>query len=355
MTRFPFFALCALLVACTSSAQTLPSGALEPNAAAPAASSVYAAESCAPGAKSCTPSGGFVQELGGATISDRVANPVDIAFDASGNLYVSNVDKTTFSGNVKVYAAGTGRYLRTIAGYKGVSYALAFSRGGALYVVSHYKYQCCQIKGSVAVYAPGGTRPVRHLKDVGSFPGKPAFDASGNLYVPNFDDFPGFINAYKPGSITPFASISQGIGFPLALAFDSHGLLYVLNGLFSGGTDVTVYAPQTGKPLRTIKAGVTNASAIALDSRDDLYVANHGSKHVAASISVYAPGSITPIRIIKTGVRYPIALAFDAPGNLYVANSPAGTNTVTVYAPGAEQPTSTYRLTEMVTALAVKQ
>jgi sugar lactone lactonase YvrE len=350
MTRFLFLLSLALLVACASASPSLPPSVFGPNAASSSVR-VFVAEACAPNAKSCSGKG-FVQELGGATIEDGVSNPVELAFDPHGNLYVSNA-QTVDAGNLTVYSPDSGKLLRTVSGYQGVSYALAFSPRGALYVVSHYKYQCCDIKGSVAVYAPSGTRPLYSLDDVGSFPGKPAFDSAGNLYVPNFNNFPGYINVYAPKARKPFRSISKGIGFPLALAFDSRGRLYVLNGVFSGGTDVLVYAPGSGTLLRTIKIGITSSSAIALDSRGELYVANRPEKHVPASVTVFAPGTVKPSRTIETGIHYPIALALDAGDNLYVANSPNGTNSVSVYAPGSGTPAQTYRLREAAMALAV--
>ncbi|MBV8489002.1 MAG: hypothetical protein JO199_00635, partial [Candidatus Eremiobacteraeota bacterium] len=145
-----------------------------------------------------------------------------------------------------------------------------------------------------------------------------------------------------------------GIGFPLALAFDRSGRLYVLNGLFGGGTDVTVYAAASLTLAYTIEAGVINASAIALDSHDNLYVANDGDKRAPESVTEYARGTVTPLRTISTGIRHPIALALDARGNLYVANSPSGTSTVTVYAPHMNSPVRTYVLSESATALAIR-
>jgi len=321
-----------------------------------AASPVFVAELCAQSAyvtASCLPAEGLVYRLDGRPITKGVANPVAMAVDKSGNLYVSNA-VTVDAGNVTVYAADSRRLMRVLTGFKGDSYALAFSPGGDLYVVSHYKDGCCEIRGSVAVYAPGKTLPVRRLSDVGSFPGKPAFDASGNFYQPNFDDFPGFINVYAPGASAPYRTIREGIGFPLALTFDTQGLLYVLNGTFENATDILVYPRGGDSPSITITAGVSNASAIALDSSGDLYVANRGEGDIPSSVSVYAPGTSEPMRTIQTGINVPSALAFDAAGNLYVANAPAkGASTVTVYAPEAIMPEGVYRLAETPTALAV--
>lgn len=343
--------LCTMLGAC-SGPKSMPFALAQPQTVSSATTPVYVAEQCALGAKPCAPSNGLVQQLDGRTIIHGVNNPVALALDKSGNLYVSN--STTDNGNVAVYAADTGRLLRTVSGYNGVSYALAFSPGGELFVVSNYKKGCCGIGGSVAVYAPGGTHPFRQLSNVGSFPGKPAFDASGNLYQPNFDNFPGWIGVYAPGAKTPFRIVSKGIGFPLQLVFDAHQQLYVLNGVFGGGNDVTAYARGSGSPSRTITAGLSNSSAMAVDSEGNLYVANRGARRVLASVAVYAPTGTAPVRTIRTGIRDPIALAFDTKGELYVANATVkGASTVTVYAPNSENLKRTYRLEAAVTALAV--
>ena len=322
-----------------------------PQTLSPAANQVFIAESCAE-SSSCSPTEGLVYRLDGRPITDGIANPVAMAVDTSGNLYVSNA-VTANAGNVTVYAAHSGRLIRVLTGYRGDSYALAFSPDGDLYVVSDYIDGCCEIAGSVAVYAPGQALPARRLSDVASFPGRPAFDASGDLYQPNFDTFPGYISVYAPGARAPYRTINKGLGFPLALMFGTHEQFYVLNGVFGGGTDILVYRHDGDSPLMTITAGVSNSSAIALDSSGELYVANRGQGDVPSSVSVYAPGASEPTRTIKTGIHVPVALAFDTAGNLYVANAPPkGANTVTVYAPGAETPEKVYRLAAAPTALA---
>jgi hypothetical protein len=347
--------LCMVLVACGGPSKSMPSTLAQPLTSSPGITPVYVAEECAFGATACDPKTGLIQELGGHAVVVGVRNPVALAFDKSGNLYVSNsIGGISGNSDVTVYAAGTRRLLRKLKGYKGAANALVFSPAGALFVVSDYKNGCCDISGSVAVYAPGGTRPIRRLSNVGGFPGKPAFDASGDYYQPNFDVFPGWIGVYAPGAATPFRVVQKGIGFPLQLVFDAHQRLYVLNGVFGGGNDVTVYPLGGDSPARTITTGLSNSSAIALDSDGDLYVANRGEKKVSASVTVYAPTATAPVRTIRTGIQDPVALAFDTEGDLYVANVPAkGSDTVTVYAPNSETPKQTYRLGEAATALVI--
>ncbi|MBV8723645.1 MAG: hypothetical protein JO277_15950 [Candidatus Eremiobacteraeota bacterium] len=352
MKRYLGIALCAVAAACEGRPTALPAGALGPRVGGHPTPVVYVAESCVPNAASCAPADGLVRSLRGRTITAGVVHPIALAAGANGDLFVSNAVGSE-SGDVTVYSAN-GRLLRTLDGFRGRSYAMAVSHSGELYVISNYKYRCCDIKGSVAAFAPGGTRPVRHLTGVGSFPGKPAFDAYGNLYVPNFDNFPGYVGVYAPSRTAPFRTISQGIGFPLALAFDARGRLYVLNIVFSGGYDVAVYAPGADAPSHTIEAGITNASAIALDPDGNLYVANRAEKGRLANVTAYSPQSFAPARRIFAGIADPIALAFDAAGTLYVANAPVrGTSTVTAYAPGSVKPLRVYPLAEQAAALAV--
>jgi DNA-binding beta-propeller fold protein YncE len=312
----------------------------------------YVVETCAPKV-ACPGNGGFVQVLGGPTIAAGLDDPAAIAFDASGNAYVANAQSTQ-TGFVTVYAPGKVAPLRTIHGVTGSPHWLAFDASNDLYVVGNYRYQCCQIRGAAAIYKADSTTLLRRLKNVGSFPGSPVFDAKGNLYLANFDDFPGWVAVYAPGARTPSRIIQKGIGFPTSMAFDPSGNLYVLNIVFDNSFDIAVYAPGSSTPSRTITRGLSKCRAIAIDSKGNLYVANPNKK--SGNVVVYAPGSSSVTRTISIGIADPIALALDASGNLYVANSPAkGVNTVTVYAQGASSPKHTYRVQQELTALAISR
>jgi sorbitol-specific phosphotransferase system component IIBC len=65
---------------------------------------------------------------------------------------------------------------------------------------------------------------------------------------------------------------------------------------------------------------------------------------------------MTASRQITSGISGPVAMVFDAKGNLYVGNYPnEGSNTVTVYAPGASKPTTTYKRKQQIVGLAISQ
>ena len=122
------------------------------------------------------------------------------------------------------------------------------------------------------------------------------------------------------------------------------GTLYVAN---NGDSTVEVFAPGACgnvTPLRTIagsSTGLSNSDGVdglGVDSTGTLYADNTGDD----SIEVFAPGAngnVAPIRTIvggSTGLGGPDDIIVGFTGQLYVTNGfVTGTNSITVYAPGA--------------------
>lgn len=342
------------LCACSNSSNTSsfsPASQLA-GAVRRATATAYVAEVCERKNEKCPFPKGLVETLDGTTITDGIFDPWSLAFDASGDLYAGNQSGTSPSGFVTEYASGSASPSRTIdLGW--TPHGLAVDASNDLYVVGNAKAGCCGFQGFGAAYGPSGKKRLQKLTGVASFPGRPAIDSQGNLYVPNFDTFPGDVVVYAPGANKPTRAIQNGIGFPKVLAFDSSGNLYVLNNTFQFGSNVTVYAAGTGTLIRTISKGMKSAYTMALDSHDNVYVANDAARGVTNQVFVYAAGTTTLLRSIVNGVKYPVGLAFDASGNLYVANAPKRGATVTVYPPGASDPSKTYKLRESPTAIVV--
>jgi DNA-binding beta-propeller fold protein YncE len=332
------------LCACSSTPTfSPPTGTATPVTPIPAA---YVSETCSQPNDACSPAGGLVEILGGPAITANVAQPWAVAFDSKGDAFVANENIGQSTGFVNVYAAGATTLLRTIGELPGSPHALAFDGADNVYVVGSYKYGCCQLVGFISVYTPHG-KLLRKLTGVSPFAGRPAFDAAGNLYVPNFSTFPGWVSVYAPGATQPSRSINAGIGFPKQLAFDRKGELFVLNNTFDNGSNVTVYDPASGKLLRTISDGLTSAYGMALDSQGNLYVANVKTKGAPSGVTVYAPGSTKVARTIVAGLRDPVSVTVDGSDNLLVANSPTHrASFVSVYPLGAMSPSQTFRLRE---------
>ncbi len=103
-------------------------------------------------------------------------------------------------------------------------------------------------------------------------PGIMAFDASGNLYVPN--QFSNTISKVSPaGVVTTFVNSNQGLGAPSAVAFDASGNLYIAN---ANGENIDKVTPD----------GVVSNFVVMPNANEGIY---------------------------------PQGLAFDASGNLYVS------------------------------------
>jgi sugar lactone lactonase YvrE len=268
------------------------------------------------------------------TISQGVYDPQVIAFDSSGNLYVSNQTADT----VTVYPSGGSEPELTISQGLSQPIGLALDSTGNLYVGDQYipsdqLGRTVTVAPAVTVYAPGSGKLLRTItKDVCS-PGPLAVDSSNDLYVGNTLGNPGpchissggYVSVYASNSKRPVRKLTKGVAQPTALIFDGSGNLYVA-GL--GNNLVTVYAPGSKKVLRTYDDGINGPQVLAFDSSGNLYVGNGTSNNV----TVYAAGSTTLLRTISQDVDGANGLALDASDNLYVANY--YNSTVTVYASG---------------------
>jgi sugar lactone lactonase YvrE len=184
-------------------------------------------------------------------------NPVFMAFDSSGNLYVSQqtgttVDKITPGGVVSTFATGLN--------------------------------------------GPTGL----------------AFDTSGNLYVSNYGNGSGTtVSKITPGGVV--STFATGLNGPEGLAFDSKGNLYAGN-LGNGDSGTTVSKITPSGSVSTFATGLSAPVGMAFDSKGNLYVANYNN----GTVSEITPGGVESIFCSNPSDPDPQGLAFDSQGNLYV-------------------------------------
>ena len=147
--------------------------------------------------------------------------PIGLAFDAAGNLYVTNslsdtIERFTPGGVGSVFAASG---LDHPAG-------LAFDVAGNLYVANDGG------SNKIEKFTPAGVGSVFATGVTGQ---GLAFDSAGNLYGTNNDT----IVRFTPGGVgSVFAS--TGLRDPFGLAFDSAGNLYATN---NGTEDIERFTP----------------------------------------------------------------------------------------------------------------
>jgi hypothetical protein len=244
-----------------------------------------------------------------------LANPMGIAVDSKGNIYVANsTGGASDNGSVTVYAAeakGDASPIATISG------------------------------PDTGLYQPEGI----------------AVDADGNIYVANFWSGPiglgnGSITVYPMGSngdISPSVTITNtaeaaGMVNPIGIAVDQvSGNIFVTSAFFNV---VEYVADSSGDatPIAIIAGshtGLGEDRGIALNPvNGDIYVVNE-----LGSVMVYAAGSsgnVSPTAVIEgpvTRLDLPSGIALDASGTIYVTNpTPIGDKqgTITVYPAGSK-------------------
>lgn len=216
----------------------------------------------------------FQIELDGTVteFSGDIANPTSIAFDQSGQMYVSSrLDGV-------VYRVTPFKEAVPFANNLGIATGLAFDQTGTMYVGDRsgtiYKVNdigeeqaWVQIEPSVSAY---------HL----------AFGPDGALYVagPTVTSFESIYRIDENREVTVFY---RGLGRPQGLAFDESGSLYVAASL-AGRRGIVRISPD-GKRAELFAAGV-NLVGLAFSPANEMVVVSTDSVYrLAVNIRGYFP------------------------------------------------------------------
>jgi sugar lactone lactonase YvrE len=178
-----------------------------------------------------------------------------LAFDTSGNLYVTDFNESfiiEFGRNGKVRRIASGVAVSNPS-------ALAFDSSGNLFVAHN------GTGPGIAKVAPDGTLTsfVSHLEPTGL-----AFNSEGNLFATDY--LSNTVLKYTPdGTGTTFAT---GFGQPAGLAFDSAGNLFV-SDLVSG----IIYKITPDGTKSTFVDGLRQPLGLAFDADGNLFVCDAGA------------------------------------------------------------------------------
>lgn len=288
-------------------------------------------------------------------------DPQGLAVDASHNVYVSDLNEiirkitpagvaTTFAGGTYGYVNGTG----TTAKFND-PVGMAFDAAGNLYVgdVLNYRVRKITPTGVVSTFAGSGTKAaVNGTGTAASFYGPTdiAFDAAGNMYVTDGD---GSIirKVTSAGVVTTFAGsglfgytngagATAKIGYPAGITTDKSGNVYfndetnkAVRKITPDGT-VSTYAGYD--PTGNVILGhvFTMPCNITCDALGNLYLTDI-SANVVIKISsggvvstLAGSGAARSNDGIGTAAGFyePADVALDGAGILYVAD--AGNNTI---------------------------
>lgn len=136
--------------------------------------------------------------------------PHALAFGPSGNVFVA------LYHSVSVYQAGNLAFLRTCADIPAPT-AIAVDSIGRLYVTSSPFTREGYQPGSVLVYAPGHTKPLRKITDGIDVPRAVTVDTDDNVYVAN--TWGNSVSVFAPGALRRLRTITRGISGPDSLQF----------------------------------------------------------------------------------------------------------------------------------------
>lgn len=220
-----------------------------------AASNLYAAV-YAPGAAQNS-----IVKFSGSTASSGtpfailsgVSGPFGVAFDASGNLYVSALSSNViqkFDANGTLLVAD----LANITNPRGIAidstgnlWVVSSANGGAIYKITN-------------TVTPN-QNPAPILTAGLSDPRYDVFDSSGNLYVSNtgVGGSTGFIEKYAAGSLSA-STFATNLGGPNGLGFDTAGNLFVADYF---DNNVREFAAN-GANLGIFASSVTTANGLAV-------------------------------------------------------------------------------------------
>jgi large repetitive protein len=279
---------------------------------------------------------------GGPAASATLNTPGDVAIDGAGNLYIAD------SGNnvIRMIAAATG-VITTIAG----------NNGGAV---------CGSSSDAVGDGCPATQATLNQPQGV-------TLDANANLYIADTNNHRirevssasgvistiagnGFANGNGTGGYNGdgIAATSAKLNFPYAVAFDASGNMYIpdsanhrirevmaVGGIITPASTISTFAgtgnaaatPCTAipPPVAANQADVWSPSGVAVDAAGNVYIAetqNAAIRKVSVTTGListlaengcgdfYAGGQFQPVQLYG-----PVGLYLDGSGDLYVADT----------------------------------
>ncbi|MBC5774756.1 IPT/TIG domain-containing protein [Pontibacter sp. KCTC 32443] len=219
----------------------------------------------------------------------NLVEPVDIVFDSSGNIYISD-----FASAVKVFSPD-GRFLRRLSTYTTSlansrrRYKLGIDSKDNLYLGSYSEFG-----SAINIYNQafeqignwGGERRPQEL----------AFDNQDNLYILDFNTYEIIKVDTQGKELLVFGGTESGITEPLAITVDDKNYTYVLNAKFKNSFILKfdpkgkLVAKIEGINLEVSKSDVyINNAGLAVDFWGNIYISTWVNQNTTFPLAKYDP------------------------------------------------------------------
>jgi len=311
---------------------------------------------------------------GGSAIAAALGNPLDVAVDAQNNLYIpdfvnNSIRKVTAaSGIITLFAGSTQGYSgdggQATSAQLDNPVGVALDSSGTVYVADYGNNRIRTVTAGL-IYAFAGAS---HAQGDGGqalaatlyFPDRTAFDGAGNIYIADtinnrvrkvnsagiIETLAGTGSAVGSGDGGP--AISAGVNAPAAVAADNSGNIFIatenqIREVDSQGNISTVVntantAGFNGDGAAATAALLNNPTGLAFDSAGDLYIAdssNHRIRKVSGGNITTVAGSgpicLNPCNngsfsgdggpATSATMSYPWDVTFTSSGNMLIADS----------------------------------
>ncbi len=315
---------------------------------------------------------------GGPAASAKLAEPIGLAFDSAGNLYIAD------SGNYRVRKVSTGGIITTFAGSGtfgssgdggqaigaklGAVYGLAVDSAGNVYIADEANNRIRKVAPNGIISTVAGSISPGFSGDNGpaasaqlNSPTGLAMDPTGNLYIADFANCR-IRGISAQGNIATIAgnggsysgdagpATSAQVYFPQGLAVDATGSVFIAdtrnnrvrkispdgaittvagNGIAPPLSESTSASPPPGDGGPATSAELSLPWSVALDSSGDLYIADSSDFRVRKVTpdgvihTVAGNGSVPSSgdgELATNAGMFPYGVAVDAAGNLYIAD-----------------------------------
>lgn len=253
-------------------------------------------------------------QLISTTSGGGLNNPMSMAIDASGKVWVSN-----YNGNSLSEFSASNTAISGSSGITGGSISspgdVAIDTSGNVWLASQH---------SLVEYLPSTTSfpfGTTGITSGGiSSPWGVGVDTGGHVWVADQGNGISEFNTSNGSAVSASAYTGGGISTPFALVIDGSGNVWVTN---TGSTDTTISefssngTPNGSSPFSG--GGLNNPSGFAIDGAGNLWIGNLGNKSISEFNS--SGTALSPSTGYQPGTwQEPQCVAVDGSGNVWVGN-----------------------------------